>query len=302
MESLRDIRGNIKSIAATRQIMVTMKMIASARVKKAQRAIETARPFAVKMRDMMESLRAEFAEHDTSFENSSLRWFCERRPADGGKETVGLILITADKGLCGAFNTNLLRLAAEWLRENRDKRIRAFAVGKKGRDFLRRLRGLDIELVHESVGIFPKVSFANAELLGAALAEEYEKQGIAEVTAIYTDFKSMMAQVARREEFLPVACEAKPSGKAYRDDFIFEPGKQAVIESLIPRYVKAQLYRMMLESQAAELAARLNAMESAGQNAAGIIDALTLKLNRTRQASITTELTEIVSGAEALKS
>lgn len=301
MESLRDIRGNIKSIAATRQIMVTMKMIASARVKKAQRAIETARPFAVKMREMMESLRAEFAEHDTSFENSSLRWFCERRPADGAKETVGLILITADKGLCGAFNTNLLRLAAEWLRENRGKRIRAFAVGKKGRDFLRRLRGLDIELVHESVGIFPKVSFANAELLGAALAEEYEKQGIAEVTAIYTDFKSMMAQVARREAFLPLACSGE-STKGYRDDFIFEPGKQAVFESLVPRYVKAQLYRMMLESQAAELAARLNAMESAGQNAGAIIDALTLKLNRTRQASITTELTEIVSGAEALKS
>ncbi|MDD4004804.1 MAG: ATP synthase F1 subunit gamma [Elusimicrobiaceae bacterium] len=300
MESLRDIRGNIKSISATRQIMVTMKMIASARVKKAQRAIESSRPFAVKMRDMMDTLHAELAERDDTLAASPVRWFCEHRPVTG-KETVGLILITADKGLCGAFNTNLLRMTADWLRANRGKRIRAFAVGKKGRDFLRRLRGLDLELVHESIGIFPKVSFANAELLGEALDCDYEKNSISGVTAIYTDFKTMLSQVARREELLPVSAgQEEPAGR--RDDFLFEPGKQAVFESLVPRYVKAQLYRMMLESQAAELAARMNAMESAGQNAGGIIDALTLKLNRTRQASITTELTEIVSGAEALKS
>lgn len=300
MESLRDIRSNIKSIRATRQIMLTMKMIASARVKKAQHSIEAARPFSAKMRGMLDTLRAELAERDDTLSNSWVRWFCEPRPARE-KETVGLVLITADKGLCGAFNTNLLRAAADWLRANRHKRIRAFVVGKKGRDFLRRLSGLDMELVHESIGIFPKVSFANAELLGSALTEDYTKSEIGEVTAIYTDFQSMISQVTRKDTFLPIT-SGGAAPKGMREDFIFEPGKQEVFESLVPRYVKAQLYRMLLESQAAELAARLNAMESASQNAGSIIDALTLKLNRIRQASITTELNEIVSGAEALKS
>ncbi|MFA6584240.1 MAG: ATP synthase F1 subunit gamma [Elusimicrobiaceae bacterium] len=299
MESLRDIRTNIKSIRATRQIMLTMKMIAVARVKKSQETIESARPFAAKMQQMMGTLKTELAQQDDAITQSWVRWICEPRAE---KEYVGLILITADKGLCGAFNTNVLRACADWLRENRDRKIRAFCVGKKGRDFLRRIKGLDLAIVHESVGIFPKVSFADAELLGQALVDKFNSAKLSSVTAIYTEYKSMLTQTMKKREFLPLSAEEAPEQSRYREDFLFEPDKRAIFESLVPRYVKSQVYRMMLESQAAELAARMNAMESASNNASDIIDALTLKLNRTRQASITTELTEIVSGAEALKS
>lgn len=297
MASLRDIRRNIKSVKSTQQITYAMKMVAAARIRKAQSAILSSRPFAVKMAQMIEDLHQELVDGD--IRKSAVYNLSAPRPEAAA---AGLVFITSDKGLCGAFNTNLIKAAIAWLRKNEKKKIYAFVAGKKARDFVRRLK-LDIEVVHESVGIFPRVGYVHAELLGKALLEAYGKYPIGSVTLIYNEFKSMMSQKVVETELLPLGKLEGAGGlrQAGRfSNFLFEPEKTALLESLLPRYVKGQLYRFLLESQAAELSARMNAMESASKNASELIESLTLKLNRLRQSMITKELSEIVSGAEAL--
>lgn len=300
MASLRDIKRKIKSIKATRQIMYTMKMVASARIKKAQNAILSSRPFAVKMEQMLAELEGEL--HGT-FSDDSAQWLTTLCEADG-EGPYGLVLVSSDKGMCGPFNSNVFRQAVPWLRERKARKICAFTVGRKARDFLRSLRGLDMEMVKDISGIFPKAGFVHADMLGNALLETYTDKKLCGVTVIYNEFKSLMSQKPVTLELLPLARRQTEAahGKAFLSDFSFEPAKPDFLKLLVPRYIKAQLYRILLESQAAELAARMNAMESASGNADGLIGDLTLKLNRTRQSAITTELTEIVAGAEALKS
>jgi len=213
------------------------------------------------------------------------------------------VLVTADKGLCGSFNTNLLKAAAAWLRENRGRKICVIAVGRKGRDFLRRLKGLDLEIAYEMVGIFPKAGYVHAQLLTDAILKVYREKPVESVTLIYNEFKSMMAQRIVSGRLLPLKhriLENAPDGPRKAGEFGFEPRKADLLSGLLPRHVSAQLYRTLLESQAAELAARMSAMEAASKNASELIDGLTLKMNKTRQTMITTELNEIVSGSEAL--
>jgi len=300
MASLRDIKRKIKSIRATRQIMYTMKMVASARIKKAQNAILSSRPFAIKMERMLSELEGEM--HSTLSEDSA-QWLKTLCAAEGDGPH-GLVLVSSDKGMCGPFNSNVFRQAVPWLRERRDRKIYAFTVGRKANHFLRSLRGVDIELVKDISGIFPKAGFVHADMLGNALLESYAGKKLCGVTVIYNEFKSLMSQKPVTLPLLPLAKgEQEPvRGTTFLRDFSFEPNKTDFLKLLVPRYIKAQLYRILLESQAAELAARMNAMESASNNAGGLIEDLTLKLNRTRQSAITTELTEIVAGAEALKS
>jgi F-type H+-transporting ATPase subunit gamma len=224
----------------------------------------------------------------------------EERPAGG---TLVLLLVTADKGLCGSFNTNLLKTAAAWLRANRGRKIRALVVGRKGRDFLHRLKGLDLEIAHEMVGIFPKAGYVHAQLLTEALLKAYRGEQAESVTLIYNEFKSMVAQRIVTDQLLPLKrhiLEKEQAAPRKSGEFGFEPRKAELLGELLPRHVSAQLYRTLLESQAAELAARMSAMESASKNASELIDGLTLKMNKTRQSMITTELNEIVSGSEAL--
>ena len=288
MESLRDIRRNIKSVRATQQITYTMKMVAAARVKKAQSAILSARPFASKLEEMVSSLAGLEAAA-----GGSTRMLLE--PQEG---PAGLILVTSDKGLCGSFNAWIFRAASAWLKRRGGSPVRAFAVGRKGRDFLRRLRFPGLQIVYESVGVFPNAGYVHAELLGRAVVSECLSGKLGGVTVIYNEFKSLLSQTLRERILVPVsagksAAAGPPAG--------FEPAPELLFDSLLPRHVKAQLYRILLESQAAELAARRNAMESASKNAGDIIGELTLRLNKTRQAMITQELTEIMGGAEALK-
>ena len=298
MASLRDIRKHISSVKSIKQITYAMKMVAAARIKRAQNAILAARPFAEEMDRLIADLHTELGEHDLEGTRAS-RLFRER-PAGG---PLCLVLVTADKGLCGSFNTNLLKAAAAWLKENRGRKIYALAVGRKGRDFLKRLKGLDLEIVHELVGIFPKAGYAHAQLLSDEILKLYDGRPVVSVTLIYNEFKSMMAQRIVTDSLLPlkmhVARDASGDGRR-SGDFSFEPRKADLLDALLPRHVGAQLYRMLLESQAAELAARMSAMEAASKNASELIEDLTLKMNKTRQAMITTELNEIVSGAEAL--
>lgn len=301
MESLRDIRQNIKAIKSTQQIMQTMKMISNARIRRAQDAMTAARPFAKKMYQMVDDLKQDILampQPDDAAESWAGRFFINKT---GDPKKVGLLVITGDKGLAGSFNAVILRSALHFLKANQDKKVFVFAVGKKGRDFLARLKMPNLHLVYESVGIFPKVSYAHAELLGEAVLKTYFEQNLGSVTLIYNDFKSLASQNLVEQKFLPFHFEATENKKD-ESDFLFEPGMLEIFKLLVPRLVKANMYRMLLESQAANLAATMNAMDAASKNAGELVAALGVKLNKVRQASITNEILDIVNGAEALNS
>lgn len=298
MESLRDIRQNIKAIKSTQQIMQTMKMISNARIRKAQEAMAAARPFATKMLEMVNDFTQEvlsLPQPEGAPESWASRFFVNRT---ANPSKIGLLVITGDKGLAGSFNAVILRAVMRFIRENRDKEILVFAVGKKGRDFLARLRVANLHLVYESVGIFPKISYAHADLLGNAIMKVFLQENLSNITLIYNDFKSLASQNLVQTSLLPFV----PAGKEVTDrhEFEFEPGLLEIFKLLVPRLIKANLYRILLESQAANLAATTNAMDAASKNAGEIVTALGLKLNKVRQAGITNEILDIVNGAEAL--
>lgn len=299
MESLRDIRQNIKAIKSTQQIMQTMKMISNARIRKAQDAMLCARPFAQKMLEMVDDLKQDILalpQPDDGSETWAGRIFINRT---GDANKVGLIVITGDKGLTGSFNAVIIRSALAFLREHKDKEIFLFAIGKKGRDFLNRLKMPNLHLVYESVGIFPKVSYAHADLLGDAVLRTFLEERLGSVTLIYNDFKSLASQTLRQTQWLPFDFEQVQKEKE-ESDFEFEPGMLEIFKILVPRLLKANMYRVLLESQAANLAATMNAMDAASKNAGELVTALGVKLNKVRQAGITNEILDIVNGAEAL--
>ena len=300
MESLRDIRQNIKAIKSTQQIMQTMKMISSARIRRAQDAMESARPFAKKMLEMVDDLKQDILAMPQPEEGESWegRFFINKT---GDPNKIGLLVITGDKGLAGSFNAVILRSVLQFLKEHKEKEIFVFSVGKKGRDFLARLKMPNLHMVYESVGIFPKVSYAHAELLGEAVLKTYFEQQLGGVTLIYNDFKSLASQNLVTEKLLPFDFEAIANEKE-ESDFLFEPGMVEIFKLLVPRLVKANMYRILLESQAANLAATMNAMDAASKNAGELVTALGVKLNKVRQAGITNEILDIVNGAEALNS
>ncbi len=301
MQSLRDIRQNIKAIRSTQQIMQTMKMISSARIRKAQQAMDNARPFAKKMLEMVADLKQEvlaFPALQEGEETWAERFFVNKT---GDPSKIGLIVITGDKGLTGSFNAVILRAAVAFLKEHQDQEISVFCIGKKGRDFISRLRHKNIHIVYESVGIFPKVTYAHAELLGEAVMKEFFEKKLSAVTLIYNDFKSMGSQRLAQYEVLPFTLQAETQKKD-ETEFLFEPGVKEIFRILVPRLMKANMYRVLLESQAANLAATMNAMDAASKNAGELAEALGVTLNKVRQAGITNEILDIVNGAEALNS
>lgn len=297
MESLRDIRQEIKSIKSTQQMMLTMKMISSARIKKAQQQMENGRPFAEKMAVMIDNLRKDIEDPASDIHNSmAYKFFDNSRAAT---QNAALILITADKGLCGAFNAVALREALKWIKEHENVEKYVFVVGKKGRDFLRRLKIPKLTVVGELIGIFPRTNYAHASMIQEEIQKLTQEDKICKVDIIYNNFKSMASQTLVNKTFLPFNFDEIP-GEQDLSDFIFEPNMLEIFLTLLPRYIGANIYRFLLESQAAELAARMNAMEAASKNAGEIVDNLSVKLNKVRQESITNEITEIVSGANAL--
>ena len=301
MESLRDIRQNIKAIESTKQIMQTMKMISNARIRRAQEAMIAARPFAQKMLEMVDDLRPDILaipQEENAPENMASRFFAN---LSGQKDKIGLVVITGDKGLTGSFNAVVLRSTLQFIKQNEGKEIFIFTIGKKGRDFLNRLRMKNLHIVYESVGIFPKVSYVHAELLGEALLKYFLEENLSDITLIYNDFKSLASQNLVQEQILPFALNKET--KSFKEhDFECEPGLFEIFELLVPRLIKANMYRILLESQAANLAATMNAMDSASKNAGELVTALGVKLNKVRQANITNEILDIVNGAEALNS
>lgn len=296
MKSFSEIKRNIKSIKSTETITKTMKLVASARIRKAQKLILGSRPFADKLREMTGKLASDL-EGDETFRNSWVRWFLNKRKQT---KNTGLLVISSDRGLCGAFNTVLLKETLKWIKENENKKIFTFIVGRKALNFLGRLKKFNIEIVNQMTGIFPKVSYANARIMGESIIKTYREKKLERLTVIYSEFTSMLSQTVKTYAFLPLSV-SKPDENNEEYNFIFEPGKEKILHELVPRYINALTYKMLLESQAAELAARMNAMDSASTNAKDMIDDLTVKLNRIRQESITTEIAEIVGGMEALK-
>lgn len=300
MESLRDIRQNIKAIRSTQQIMQTMKMISSARIRKAQQAMEQARPFAKKMLEMVGDLKQEvlaLPEPEDVKESWASRLLVNKT-ADPNR--LGLIVITGDKGLAGSFNAVILRAAVAFLKEHQKQDVFVFCIGKKGKDFISRFRRKNIHIVYSSVGIFPKVTYAHAELLGEAVLKEYFEQNLSSVTLLYNDFKSMGSQQLVQATMLPFAAWPQVQEKEDQTEFLFEPSVKEIFRMLVPRLIKANMYRILLESQAANLAATMNAMDAASKNAGELAEALGVKLNKVRQAGITNEILDIVNGAEAL--
>lgn len=279
--------------------MQTMKMISNARIRKAQDAMAAARPFATKMLEMVSDFTPDVLSLPQP-QDGQERWASRlfiNLTADPNK--IGLLVITGDKGLTGSFNAVILRAAMHFLKEHKEKEIFVFAVGKKGRDFLARLKMPNLHIVYESVGIFPKVSYAHAELLGEAVVKVFLEEKLKNVTLIYNDFKSLASQTLVEQEILPFARRDKQSDLSAKE-FEFEPGLLEIFKLMVPRLVKANMYRVLLESQAANLAATTNAMDAASKNAGEIAGALGLMLNKVRQTGITNEILDIVNGAEAL--
>ncbi|HEX8136430.1 MAG TPA: ATP synthase F1 subunit gamma [Pyrinomonadaceae bacterium] len=298
MANLLDIRRRIKSIKNTQQITKAMKMVSAAKLKRAQDRVTTARPFANKMLEVL----SELASHtDEDFHHPLL----DAR----GDERYLVVLITADKGLCGAFNTNLTKAAQAFMRENADKTVEMLPVGRKGRDFFRR-RGTTF--VEEYIGMTGKgrVEYGEAvELARSVIRRFTEDTELDKVFIIYNEFKSVLQQRVIVEQLLPVARTPEPSVQADALDptrpvifteYIYEQPPEEIFSRLLPRLIETQIFRALLESVASEHGARMTAMDSASKNAGELIGTLTLNMNRIRQAAITNEIIEVVSGAASV--
>ena len=295
MPNLLDIRRRIKSVKNTQQITKAMKMVSAAKLKRAQDRVVTARPFANKMAEVLGQL-ATRTDEDFHHPLLDLR----------GDQRYLLVLITADKGLCGAFNTNLTKAAQAFIRENSDKTIELMAIGRKGRDFFRKRHAT---IVGEFLGLTGKgrVEFSEALEVARSIIKLYtEDTGIDKVFIIYNEFKSVLSQRVVLDQLLPVvrAAEPEPEAKSQQPvtlvDYIYEQPPEEIFSRLLPRLVETQVFRALLESVASEHGSRMTAMDSASKNASELIDSLTLNMNRVRQAAITNEIIEVVSGAAAL--
>jgi F-type H+-transporting ATPase subunit gamma len=288
MASLRDIRRKIVSIKKTQQITKAMKMVAAAKLRRAQERVIAARPYSRKMLSVIASLasRVERIQHPL---------LAKREP-----KKVKLLVLTSDRGLCGAYNTNILRKAVEAVREfqAQGKEVRVNIVGRKGRDFFRKRPSYTMGQTWSDLGM---IDYEKAAVVGKNIVEKFAAGETDEVYLLYNEFKSVMQQNVTLEKLLPVEPPAEADPFMAAVDYLYEPSAAAILTSILPKHIEVQVYRSLLESQASEMGARMTAMDSATRNAKDLIGRLTLKFNKTRQAAITKEISEIVGGAEALK-
>ena len=288
MANLRAIRKRISSVKSTQQITRAMKMVSAAKLRRAQDGINAARPYARKMREVVTAVAG--------------RAGSDAHPLLTSREAkkLALLVVTSDRGLCGSFNSGLTRAVHRFLNDHRGEyeEITLFVVGRKGRDFFRRR---EIPIRKELLGVLGSVSRHHAEtiandLVGGFLAGEFD-----EVRIAFNEFRSAISQMVRFEKMFPIALETSEKAAGDEVDYLYEPSREAILATLLPKYVETMIFRVLLESVAGEHGARMTAMDSATNNSVDMIARLTLQMNRARQATITTELTEIVSGAEALK-
>jgi F-type H+-transporting ATPase subunit gamma len=284
MANLLDIRRRIRSVKNTQQITKAMKMVSTAKLRRAKDRVFNARPYANQVVSVLNSLvmRAEQKSHPLL--------------EDRGDEKMLVVVVTADKGLCGAFNVNVIKAAQAFMNENRGKNLILGCVGRKGRDFFRRR---SIPIAQEYIN-FSDLNFDRAKEIARKLMEAYLDRRFDAIYIIYNEFKSVMQQRIVVERLLPISQLPAPQGEQ-QVDYIYEQTPEEIFDSLIPKYFEVQVFKALLESAAAEHGARMTAMEAATNNATELIEALTLTMNRARQAGITKEIIEIVSGAAALE-
>jgi F-type H+-transporting ATPase subunit gamma len=286
MPSLIDIRRRIRSVKNTQQITKAMKMVATARLRKSQERVVNARPYSRMLNEMVANVAAAAGP-----EASSLHPLLAVRE----EKRIQLVLVTADRGLAGAFNTNLIKAAQLFLDEHPSQEIAFELYGRKGRDFFRRRV---VNVAGEVTGISQAASYDDAEALAAKLVERFVSGEIDSAYIIYNEFKSVLSQQVSLKRILPLSLA---TGGAGTRDYILEQPPAEFLKHLLPGYVKAQVFEAFLESAAAEHAARMTAMDAATTNATEVIAKLTLYMNRVRQATITREIIEVVSGASALE-
>jgi F-type H+-transporting ATPase subunit gamma len=286
MPSLIDIRRRIRSVKNTQQFTKAMKMVSAAKLRRAQDRVISSRPYGAMLQKLLENVAAAARGDDRVAGNPLL----QERP----ENRVQLILITADRGLAGAFNSNVIKGAQRFMEERRTAQVEFEAVGRKGRDFFRKR---NFTLTGDYTGITEKIQYSHAQEIARKVRDRFAREEIDAVYIICNEFKSVMSQQLRVTRILPVAVPQNQE----RIDYIYEQPPQELLETLLPRYVEVQIYRAMIESAAAQQAARMTAMDSATSNAGDVIDRLTLYMNRVRQASITREIIEVVSGASALE-
>ena len=287
MANLKEIKRRIQSVKNTQQITKAMKLVAASKLRKAQQAILDARPYAIKMMDVINHLAARC--------NSDLHPLLDDRE---GKRTL-LLIITSDKGLCGGFNGSIIRKTAQYLKDNDQNENSLIVSGKKGNDIF---SNRPVTIVDDLVGWTKDFDYLKAQAIGGNLATMFSENKIDKVLVVYNEFKSVMQQEVVVEQLLPVVPEKVEQGKdSVAMDYIYEPDEETILNVLLKRYIADVVYRAFLESSASEHGARMTAMDSASRNAGEMIDGLTLTYNKARQAYITKELIEIVNGAEALK-
>ena len=299
MANLQDLRRRVRSVRNMQKITKAMKMVAAARLRRAQDRVIAARPYA----NTMTRVLGRLATRAGDFRHPLLN--------ERGDEHVLIALVTADKGLCGAFNTNLVKAVQLFVRENSDKNVELVTIGRKGRDFFRRR---PIKILREYVNVTARsVDHEDAAAIARDLMEMYTAEGstIDKVLLVYNEFKSVLSQRVTVRQLLPIGAEALAAGSeagaetAGGDgvlvDYIYEQAPAQILGNLLPRFVETQVFYALLESIASEHGARMTAMDSASKNAGEVIETLTLNMNRVRQASITREIIEVVSGARALE-
>ena len=294
MANLKEVKNRINSVTSTQQITKAMKMVAAAKLRRAQDAIGTMRPYAQKLSEILQNVSSGTADVKSVY--------AEEREV----RKVLIIAITSDKGLAGAFNTNIMRrirvlLDEDYRTQAEQGNVEIMPIGKKGLDFYRRR---DFKMQTQFSHLFSNLSFEEARSAAEFAMEGFVKGTYDKVVVVYNEFKNVATQIVQTEQLLPLpkAEQTEENKKSTNIDYIFEPSKEEIIEELIPKSIKIQLYKALLDSNASEHGARMTAMDKATENAGELLKELKLTYNRTRQAAITTEILEIVAGAEALSS
>lgn len=286
MATLRDIQRRIKSVQSTQKITRAMKLVAASKLRRAQERIVAARPYAGKMADLLGNL-VTGADGDT-------HPLLEQR--EGPRRQI--VIITADKGLAGAFNSNIIRRSLEFVRVSNTTELTLVVVGRKARDFYRRRH---YTIKRDMIGFWDRLAFSHAQELADYFMQQYLDNEVDEVHLMYNEFRSVASQRPVRQQLLPIPKTEGEGEAAETVDYIYEPSPAAILGDLLPRHVRMQVYRALMESLAGEYGARMTAMEAATKNAKEMIEVLTIQYNKARQEKITKELLDIVGGAEALK-
>jgi F-type H+-transporting ATPase subunit gamma len=288
MPSLIDLRRRIRSVKNTQQITKAMKMVSAAKLRRAQDRVIAARPYAAQMREMLANLIAA-AQNDPNATESP--WLVRREP-----KNIDLVFITSDKGLAGAFNSNLIKASQRFFAEHEGSAFTLTLIGRKGRDYYKRRHG---KILSEHVNILNRPTFEDAAEVAREIIRRYREGETDAVYLLNNEFKSVMVQKLSVMQLLPLEQDSASKKQEQNVDYIYEQSPIEMLDRLMPRYVEVAIFRGMLETVAAEHAARMTAMDSASSNARDVIDSLTLNMNRIRQAAITKEIIEVVSGAAA---